>query len=213
MKIGIIGAGNIGGNLGKHFAKAGHQVMFSSRHPEQLKHLVKAAGQNASAANIEEAAECGELILLAIPFGKVPATREKIGTLAGKILIDANNYYPQRDGAAFGKEMTEKRLLESEWTASYFTKASVLKAFNSISYVTLTERAFPETDKERLAIPFAGSDGRSIEVFKTLLNDIGFDGVHIGDLAATKAMQPNEKLYGTELPQAKLKDVVKKLYR
>ncbi len=209
MKIGIIGAGNIGGNLGKHFAKAGHQVMFSSRHPEKLKHLVKEAGSNSSAGTVEEAAKFGEIILLAIPFGQVPATRKKIGNLTGKILIDANNYYPQRDGNMPEKEMTQKNLLESEWTESYFDGALVLKAFNSISYVTLAEKAFPEKDEERLAIPYAGGDDGSISIFEHLLNDIGFDGVHVGSLSFTKNMQPNEKLYGTELPKAELEAFVK----
>ena len=201
--LGIIGSGNIGGTLGKHFAKAGHQVMFSSRHPEQLMDLAADAGENARAGSIEEAAAFGEVILLSIPFGKTPETRQKIGALEGKILIDTNNYYPNRDGGAPGEEMAEKGLNETEWTASYFSGASVVKAFNTIYYVTLGTRAFP--DGERMAIPYAASNSDSKATIETLLDDIGFDAVWVGELSESEIMQPDKKLYTLELTAPELK--------
>ena len=204
--IGIIGSGNIGGTLGKHFAKAGHQVMFSSRHPEQLSGLVEVAGDNAQVGTVEEAAAFGEVILLSIPFGKTPEAREKIGELEGKVLIDTNNYYPHRDGPAPGEEMAEKGLTETEWTASYFPGASVAKAFNTIYYVTLGKRAF--SDRERMAIPYAATDSKAKVAIESLLNDIGFDAVWVGELSQSQIMQPDQKLYTLELTANQLKELL-----
>ncbi len=96
MKIGILGSGNIGGTLGQHWAKGEHEVMFSSRKPEELKPMASAAG--AQIGTVEAAAAFGEVILLAIPFGKIPELAQQIGRLDNKILINATNPYPQRDG-------------------------------------------------------------------------------------------------------------------
>lgn len=209
FQIGIIGSGNIGGTLGKHFAKAGHQVLFSSRHPEQLTDLVSEAGSNAKSGTLKEAADFGEIILLAAPFGKTPSIKDEIGSLEGKVLIDANNYYSQRDGDEPAKEMAEKGLLESEWTAHYFSGAHVGKAFNTIYFMSLKDKAFPSKN-EVLAIPFAASDDQTSQTIKQLLDDIGFAGVYIGDLSATKIIQPNEALYNKELTTEEMKKLHEK---
>ena len=196
-KIGIIGSGNIGGGLGKHFAKAGHSVMFSSRHPQELQSLAEEAGPNAQVGTVEEAAEFGEVLLLAYPFGKTPEVSRQVANPAGKVLIDANNYYPSRDGEQSGQEMQEKGLLESEWTASYYPGAHVAKAFNSIHAKTLADRAF-EKEGVPLAVPFGAADALAREVLEAILASIGFVGVYLGDLSQTKISQPDEKLYGKQ---------------
>ena len=205
-KIGIIGSGNIGGGLGKHFAKAGHSVMFSSRHPQELQSLAEEAGPNAQVGTVEEAAEFGEVLLLAYPFGKTPQVAQQVAAPAGKVLIDANNYYPGRDGEQPGEEMQEKGLRESEWTASYYPGAHVAKAFNSIHAETLANRAFGEGVP--LAVPFGAADARAREVLETLLADIGFVGVSLGDLSQTKISEPDEKLYGKEVSEEELSKLI-----
>ncbi|MPR32433.1 NADPH-dependent F420 reductase [Salmonirosea aquatica] len=195
-KIGIIGSGNIGGGLGKHFANAGHAVMFSSRNPQELQPLAEQAGPNAQVGTVEEAAQFGEVLLLAYPFGKTPEVAKQVADPAGKVLIDANNYYPGRDGQEPGEEMEEKGLLESEWTASYFPGAHVAKAFNSIPAKTLADRAFSEGVP--LAVPFGAADQKAKEVLEAILASIGFVGVYLGDLSQTKISQPDEKLYGKQ---------------
>ncbi len=205
-KIGIIGSGNIGGTLGKHFAKAGHSVMFSSRHPQELEPLAAEAGNDAQVGTVEEAAQFGEVLLLAYPFGKTPEVAKNIGNLAGKVVIDANNYYPGRDGAMPREEMEEKGLLETEWTASYFPSAHVVKAFNSIFYKTLEARAFD--DANPLAIPFAASDEKGREVIESILQSIGFVGVSLGKLSNTKISQPDEKLYTLQLSEEELRKLI-----
>ena len=156
FKIGIIGSGNIGGTLGQHFAKAGHHVMFSSRNPDQLRPLVEQSGDKASVGTIEEAFIFGEVVLFAFPFGRVPEVAEKVGDAKGKIIIDANNYYPGRDGDLPGEEMKEKGLLESEWTASYFPGAHIVKAFNTIYFKRLETKAFAE--RNRLGVVYTAQD-------------------------------------------------------
>ncbi len=205
-KIAIIGSGNIGGPLGRHFAKAGHSVMFSSRHPEQLEGMAKAAGNGARAGTVEAAAAFGEVLLLAYPFGKTPEVAAQMGDLAGKVLIDANNYYPGRDGQVPGQQMQERELLESEWTASYFPGTHVVKAFNTIAAKALESRAFDQADP--LAIPFSASSEHGQSVFESLLQDIGFAGVYLGDLSKSKITQPHEQLYTLQLSEAALRRLI-----
>ncbi|MEM6844751.1 MAG: NAD(P)-binding domain-containing protein [Bacteroidota bacterium] len=196
FKIGIIGSGNIGGTLGIHFAKAGHQVMFSSRNPNQLTDLAEQAGTNASTGTIIEAFDFGDVILFAFPFGKVPEVARKVGSAKGKVIIDANNYYPDRDGNEPGKEMRKKELLESEWTALYFPGAHIVKAFNTIWFKRLEEKAFAQSD--RLGVVFTASNAKGREVLETILRSIHFDGLYLGDLSKSKITQPNEELYNLD---------------
>ena len=108
MKIGVIGSGMIGGTLGQHFVKAGHEVMFSSRNPEKLKDAIKNMNNNnVSYGFPEDAAQFANVILLAIPHGKVPGVSKRIGNVDKKIIIDATNYYPKRDGIEIGKEAAQ----------------------------------------------------------------------------------------------------------
>lgn len=196
FKIGIIGSGNIGGTLGQHFAKAGHKVMFSSRNPEKLQSLAEQAGNNASIGTIEEAFDFGEVLLFAFPFGKLPEVASKVSDATGKIIIDANNYYPGRDGDKAGEEMNEKSLLESEWTATYFPGAHVTKAFNTIYFKRLETKAFAENN--RLGVVFTAQDEVGKEALEIILESIGFDGLYLGDLSKSKITQPNEKLYNLD---------------
>ncbi|KQC33599.1 NADP oxidoreductase [Nonlabens sp. YIK11] len=207
MKIGIIGSGNIGGNLGKHWAKAGHEVLFSSRHPEELNDLVRDAGGDAKAVSVAEAWEANaDAYLLATPFWAVDKTAELYaGEYKNKVIIDATNPYPDRDGE-MAQEVRDGNLNSSEYVATRFNTARTAKAFNTIHAEHLKERAFRESDK--LAIPFAAQDETSKQTTEQLIRDIGFDPVYVGDLAATKDMEVDHKVYGKSVTADEMRDLL-----
>lgn len=209
MKIGVIGSGNIGGNLGKHWAKAGHEVLFSSRHPDQLKQLVKEAGGKSRAVSLDEAWEANaDVYLLAVPFKEIDELSELYaGEYGNKVIIDATNPYPERDGK-MAQEVRDSNRNASEYTAMKFGTAKTAKAFNTIPAEHLRDRAFSETDK--LAIPFAAQVEDSKKVTQTLIEDIGFDAVYVGGLEDTQIMDPDQKIYRQSTNRQNLLDLIKK---
>ena len=196
MKIGIIGSGNIGGNIGKHWAEAGHEVMFSSRHPEELKQM--AEGVRAKVGTTEEAAKFGEVILLAIPYGKVPDLAEQIGSLDNKILIDAGNPYPNRDGEVAQKVIDDESQTATGYIASLFPKAKTVKAFNSVHYKVFAEQAFKKGD-ERIAVQICSDDESAKASVKQLIEDMGFAPQDLGDLSKGVLFEPDAPLYNQNL--------------
>jgi len=207
MKIGIIGSGNIGGTLGKHWAKAGHQVLFSSRNPKELNQLVVESGENAQAVSVTEAfeADC-EVYLLAIPFMAIDKTAELYaGEYGNKVIIDATNPYPQRDGE-IAKQIRDDNRNASEYTAMKFSTALTAKAFNTIHAKDLKERAFDTT--KVMAIPFAAQDPKSRQTTAKLIEDIGFVPIYVGDLGATTAMEVDGKVYGVSTDQGELRNLL-----
>ncbi|WP_339696459.1 NAD(P)-binding domain-containing protein [uncultured Marixanthomonas sp.] len=207
MKIGVIGSGNIGGNLGKHWAKAGHEVLFTSRHPDQLNDLVRDAGDNAKAVSLDEAWEAdADVYLLAVPYKAIDELSELYaGEYGDKIIIDATNPYPERDGE-MAKEVKESNRNASEYTAVKFNTAKMAKAFNTIYADHLKDRAFREVDK--LAVPFAAQDQESKQVTQKLIEDIGFDSVYIGELKDTGIMDPDQKIYGKSTSRTNLESMI-----
>lgn len=210
MKIGIIGSGKIGGNLGKHWAKAGHEVLFSSRHPKELGSLVKEAGENAKAVSVTEAFEANaDAYLLAVPYKEINRISELYaGEYTDKVIIDATNPYPERDGE-MAQEVRDANYNASEYTAMKFSTATTAKAFNTIKAEHLRDRAFRETDK--LAIPFAAQDHLSRDVTKKLIEDIGFDALFVGALDSTEIMDPDHELFGKSTSLSELRNFVKEV--
>ncbi|MEM7593982.1 MAG: NAD(P)-binding domain-containing protein [Cyanobacteria bacterium P01_A01_bin.83] len=196
MKIGIIGSGNIGGTLGQHWAKAGHEMMFSSRHPEELTSIADKVGAKVGTA--EEAAAFGEVILLAIPYGKVPDVAQQIGSLDGKILIDAGNPYPQRDGEVAQKVIDDESQTASAYVASLFPEAKIVKAFNSVADRIFAQQAFKEGD-ERIAVQVCSDNSEAKETVKQLIADIGFAPQDLGDLSQGVLFEPDAPLYNQNL--------------
>ena len=196
MKIGVIGSGNIGGNIGKNWAKAGHEVMFSSRHPEELKEMAEDVG--AKVGTTEEAAEFGKVILLAIPYGKVPDIAEQIGSLNNKILIDAGNPYPSRDGEIAQKVIDDESQTATGYVASLFQDAKTVKAFNSVHYQVFVEQAFKQGD-ERIAVQICCDDEQAKATVKQLIEDMGFAPQDLGDLSQGVLFEPNAPLYNQNL--------------
>jgi predicted dinucleotide-binding enzyme len=180
MKIGIIGAGHIGGTLAKRFVDAGHEVAVSnSRGPETLTGLVEELGGGAQATTPAEAERFGEVIVVSIPLGRYRDLPDD--TVEGKVVIDTNNYYPQRDGHF--EELDSDRTTSSELLQAHLAGARVVKAFNAIQWTRLRDDGRPAGDADRLGIPISGDDEEAKRIVAELIDQIGFDPVDAGTLA------------------------------
>src|ERR1044071_4049925 len=180
MKIGVIGSGNIGATAARLFARAGHEVAVSnSRGGAGLESLVAELGNKAHATNTEEAARFGEVVLVAVPFGKYGALPP--AAFEGKVVIDANNYYPGRDGQFArldGGETTSSELL-----AGHLKGARVVKGFNTIWFEHLKQQGDTGLPlEERRAIFIAGDDEEAKRTVARLIEEIGFAAVDTGRL-------------------------------
>lgn len=203
MNVGIIGSGNIGGTVAKLFAAAGHRVAVSnSRGPETLGDLVEEIGPNAHAATVEQAAEFGEVVVEAIPFGLyrgLPADK-----LSGKVLVTASNYYPGRDG-----EVGHDGLASSELVQRHLSGARVVKAFNTIYYERLRDNGRPEGPvEEREVIFVAGDDEDAKGVVSGLIEEIGFAPVDTGALAESRKQEPGSPVYNVAMTPAEAREAL-----
>src|SRR2546430_1221267 len=198
MKIGIIGSGNIGASLAQLFVRAGHEVALSnSRGGQGLEALVAELGGKAKAATIEEAVRFGEVVLVAIPFGKfrtLPAH-----AFDGKVVIDTGNYYPQRDGKF--AELENEETTSSELLASHLKGARLVKGFNTIwSEHLATQGDTGAAVEKRRAIFIAGDDSEAKEIVARLIKEIGFAAVDTGFLhEGGRSQQPGTAVYNKEL--------------
>lgn len=193
MRIGIIGSGNIGGTLARRLAALGHDVaVANSRGPGSLADL--AAETGARAATVQEAAEGAELVVLAVPLWAVAELPAE--PLAGRVVVDANNYYPGRDGTI---EPVESGTPSSRWTAERFAGAAVVKAFNTIPARRLLEAGRPAGDPGRLALPVAGDDEAAKRTVMALVDELGFDPVDGGGLDDSRRQEPGTPVYATDL--------------
>lgn len=202
LKIGIIGSGKMGGALGELWAKAGHEVLFSSRHPEELKDLVKRVGPRSRAGTAQEAVAFGEVIFVAVPYAALPQIgRDLAGQLAGKVVLDASNPVPQRDGP-----MAEEALAKGTGVASaeYLPGVRLVRAFNAINYIVLVREAHRVA--ERLGIPIAGADRDALAIASRLVADAGFDPVVVGPLARAKDFDRGSAVYVKPLTARELRE-------
>jgi predicted dinucleotide-binding enzyme len=207
MKIGIVGSGNIGGTVGTLWVKAGHQVLFSSRHPENLKPLVAGLGPLARAGTVREALNFGDAILMAVPYGAYPQIgKDYAKELAGKIVLDAGNAVISRDGE-ISKEAREIGI--GATSMKYLPKARIVRAFNTLNYRTLARNA--HRSGERMAIPIAGNDQEALSVASRLIREAGFDPVMIGSLESSKLFAQGGPLYGQEITADEMQARLKKL--
>jgi predicted dinucleotide-binding enzyme len=196
MRIGIIGAGQIGGNLARRLTQLGHEVSIAnSRGPETLAGLAKETG--AKPVTVRQAARGADLVIVTIPMKNIP---QLAGIFEGVpnhvIVVDTGNYYPQQRDGRIGE--IEEGTTESRWVANQLGR-SVIKVFNNIYAKHLLERGKPKGTPGRIALPVAGDDGRAKEVVIRLLDQLGFDGVDAGSLDNSWRQQPNTPVYGTDL--------------
>jgi 8-hydroxy-5-deazaflavin:NADPH oxidoreductase len=195
MRIGIIGAGNIGGTLARRFTQLGHEVFVAnSRGPETLGELARETG--AKPVTPREAARQGEVVIITIPEKSIPKLpRDLFGdTPSNVVVVDTGNYYPQRDGQIAD---IESGTTESRWVSKQLGRP-VVKAFNNIYAKHLLELGKPRGTKGRIALPVAGDDKRAKDVVIELLDELGFDGVDAGGLDDSWKQQPETPVYGTD---------------
>jgi predicted dinucleotide-binding enzyme len=199
LKIGFIGAGREGGALGTLFAKAGHPVLFSSRHPETLTDLIASAGPNATTGSVEDAVKFGDVIALVVPFTAIEQIGKDYGTaLAAKpLVLDVSNPIPRRDGEDFVKQINETGGAGLA-TAKFIPGAKIVRAFNAIGSGKLAPDA-SKTDG-KIGVPIAGDDKGAIELASALIVQIGFVPVLVGDLAMGKYLVPGTPLGGEHTP-------------
>ena len=207
MKIGIIGAGNIGTATAQLFIKAGHEIAIAnSRGPETLKDKVAELSDKAQAATIEDAAKFGEVVLIAIPFGKyktLPAA-----AFRDKIVIDSNNYYPNRDGQF--AEIDHDSTTSSELLAEHLKGARLVKGFNTIwSEHLKTQGDTKLLLAERRAIFIASDDSEAKETVAKLIEEIGFAAIDTGFLGrGGRLQQPGTPVYNKTLTIGEAKQLL-----
>lgn len=199
LKIGVIGSGRIGGTVGELWAKAGHDVMFSSLDLEADKKLAARVG--AKAGTPAEAAAFGEVLLISVPYKALPQLgRDLAGSIKGKVVLDTANPYPERDG-----EMALAAREKGTGVASpeFLPGARLVRAFNSVGYTKLRSEAHREGDK--VAIPLAADDQAALQVAVRLVRDAGFEPVVVGGLARAKEFDVGTAVYGKALTAAELR--------
>jgi len=194
VKIGIIGSGHVGSALGGVWAKAGHEVMFSSRSLDNDKKLAAEVGANARAGTPQEAAAFGQVILFAVPYSAFPDLTKSLGnSLKGKVVINASNPFPQRDGEIAsqareaGAGLFDARLLPG---------AFVVRAFNAVGAARM---ASAHEDPGKIGMPIAG-DKKAIESASRLVREAGFEPVVVGGLDMAKYLMPGTPLAGEHTP-------------
>ena len=193
MTIGLIGAGHIGSQVARLAVRSGHSVVISnSRGPETLAGLVKELGPSARAATSEEAAAAGDIVVVTVPlknYRQVP-----VAPLTGKVVIDTNNYYPERDGHI--PELDNESTTTAELLQTHLPQSKVVKAFNHIYAAQLTTDGTPAGTPNRRALVIAGDDAEGKATVTKLLDEFGFDTVDAGPLAEGWRIQRDTPGYG-----------------
>src|SRR6516225_3995857 len=199
LKIAMVGSGKEGGALGTAFVKAGHQVMFSSRHPEQLKGLVDSLGPRAQAGTVERAIAFGDVVAIVVPYTAMEEIgKENAAALAKKALVlDVSNPIARRDGEELGK-WVEQQGGAGLATAKLLPGACIVRAFNAINYLKLAEDA--HRSGELVGVPIAGDDQSAVAIASNLIRQIGFEPVVVGGLAMGKYLVPGTALGGEHTP-------------
>lgn len=201
MKIGIIGTGHIGGALAKLWVAAGHEVLLSSRHPDELKPLAAQLGPKARVGTPKEAASFGDVVLVSVPYKALPELgRDLKAELAGKIVLDTCNPYPGRDG-----EMANAARLKGTGVADpeFLPGTRLVRAFNAINAGSLSGEAHRKPPL--IGIPLAGDDAEALKVAQRLVGDAGFDPVVIGGLARARDFDVGTAVYTKLLTAAELR--------
>ncbi len=191
LKIGIIGAGHIGGTLAKLWVAAGHEVLISSRHPEELRPLAQSLGPKARVGTPREAALFGDVVLVSVPYGALPQVGRDLKTeLAGKIVLDTGNPYPQRDG---DMALEARRVGTGVASPRYLPGVRLVRAFNAINSDDLAHEA--HRSGPPIAIPLAGDDAEALTVAQRLVRDAGFEPVVVGSLSRAHEFDVGTPVY------------------
>ncbi|GMU68138.1 MAG: NADP oxidoreductase [Steroidobacteraceae bacterium] len=191
LKIGLIGSGRVGSALGRVWAHAGHEVMFSSRHLDDDKALAAEVGANARAGTPQQAATFGEVLVFTVPYGALPALGQSLtDSIRGKIVIDTCNPFPNRDGEIADRALAQGAGLVS---AELLPGARIVRAFNAVN---ARRMAVAHEEPGRIGMPIAGDDDEAIRVASALIREIGYEPVLIGGAAMGKYLMPGTPLAG-----------------
>jgi 8-hydroxy-5-deazaflavin:NADPH oxidoreductase len=200
--IGLIGAGHIGSQVARLAIKSGYDVVISnSRGPETLTELVQELGPRARAVTALEAAKLGDIVVVTVPLKAYKAV--PVEPLAGKVVLDTNNYYPDRDGRI--AELDREEVTTSELLQRHLPKSKVVKAFNHIYASQLTEHGLPKGTDNRRALVIAGDDADAKAQVDKLHDQFGFDTVDAGPLKDSWRIQRDTPGYGPRRNAAELK--------
>jgi predicted dinucleotide-binding enzyme len=205
LKIGIIGTGDIGGALARHWARAGHELVISSRHPDQLRPLAQELGPKVRVGTPKEAAAFGEVVLVSVPYhATAQVGRDYAAELRDKVVLDTGNPYPSRDG-----EMAVRDRERGTGVASkeYLPNTRLVRAFNAINAGPLANEAFRKP--ERIGIPLASDHADALKIAAQLVDDAGFDPVVVGPLARAKEFDYGTPVYVQSYSAAKIRELLK----
>lgn len=207
MRIGMIGAGQIGSAVAKLWVDAGHEVRLATRHPEAIGALVAKLGTRASAGRPSDAAAFGEVVMITVPLKAMPDLAHDLAApLAGKVVIDTGNAYERRDGD-LARQATAHPGGSAGWAAAMFPGARWVKGFNTVYFKMLESEAHRQGD--RLGIPLAGDDRPALDTVAGLVRDAGFDPVIVGALSRGKDFEPETRPYGTNMSGRELRGLWK----
>lgn len=200
--IGIIGAGHIGSQLARAAISHGYDVVISnSRGPETLADLITELGPKATAATAAGAAAAGDFVVVTIPLKNLAEV--PVAPLSGKVVIDTNNYYPERDGRIAGLDAEHATV--SGMLQEHLPTSTVVKAFNNIMATDITDDATPSGTDNRRALPIAGDDADAKELLAKLVDEFGFDTVDAGSLAESWRFERDQPAYVVRQNAAELR--------
>jgi len=206
-KIGIVGSGHIGGTLGTLLAKAGYEVLYSSRHPDKLKAFVKTSGLKACAGSVSEAIAFGDVVVLSVPLKAIPeldaGTNE---ALKGKIVIDTSNPYPERDGA-IAEEAKKEPGGMGVFVSRLLPGARIIRAFNTVYFEDLAKGR--NKAGEKIGVPIAGDDQEGVKIAGELVKAAGLDPVVVGGLSTSKLFDVGTAVYATSVSARKIREKLK----
>ena len=206
----MVGSGRESGALGTAFVKAGHQVMFSSRHPEQLKELVDDLGPLAKAGTVEQAIAFGDVVAIVVPYTAMEQIGREYGPALAKkaLVLDVSNPIARRDGEELVKSV-EQQGGAGLATAKLLPGAHIVRAFNAINYMKLSEDAHRQG--ELVGVPIAGDDQNALAIASNLIREIGFEPVVVGGLSMGKYLVPGTPL-GGEHTSAEIRQIAAGLH-
>ncbi len=208
--LATIGAGKIGTNVALAAIAAGYDVVLSnSRGPESLAGVIRELGPKARAATVDDAAAAGDIVLVAVPLKNIADIPAQ--PLAGKVVLDANNYYPQRDGRIASLDANETTT--SELLQAHLPDSRVVKAFNNIYATQIPADGGPEGAPGRRALPIAGDDADAKATVTALLDDFGYDAVDLGPLSESWRVERDTLAYGKPTTADELRDLAARTER
>jgi len=201
MKVAVIGAGMIGGTLGKMLIESGYEVCFGTRHPDRVKI------NGASSTNVASAMAWGDVIVLAVPLGESAAVAASAnGAFVGKVILDAGNAYPRREPEAV-REIQESGKGSGHWVARHFPGARVVKAFNTVYFQSLLEARW-RCNNHQVGIPIASDDRDAIHTAQQLISDLGFVPVVVGELQDAKCIDVGTPAWNSAMTAIELEGLL-----